>query len=75
MTYLLLKGKIEILQSVSSIVVELWHDLPTSIKNLNTFTFSGKVKEFLFKLKLKPDSQIQTQIMPKTAFICVYFLS
>ena len=38
-------------QSVSSIVVlvDLWQDLPTSLKNLNTFTFPGKVKEFLLK--------------------------
>ena len=35
--------------SVSSIVVDLWQDLPTSLKNLNTFTFPGKVKEFLLK--------------------------
>jgi len=32
-------------QSVSSIVVDLWQDLSTSLKNLNTFTFPGKVKE------------------------------
>ena len=36
-------------QSVSSIVVDFWQDLPTSLKNLNTFTFPGKVKEFLLK--------------------------
>ena len=30
-------------------VVDLWQDLPTSLKNLNTFTFPGKVKEFLLK--------------------------
>ena len=36
-------------QSVSSIVVDLWQDPPTSLKNLNTFTFPGKVKEFLLK--------------------------
>ena len=36
-------------QSVSSIVVDLWQGLPTSLKNLNTFTFPGKVKEFLLK--------------------------
>ena len=36
-------------QSVSSIVVDLWQDLPTSLKNLNTFTFPCKVKEFLLK--------------------------
>ena len=36
-------------QSVSSVAVELWQDLPTSFKNPNTFTFSGKVKEFLLK--------------------------
>ena len=36
-------------QSVSSIVVDLWQDLPTSLKNLNTFTFPGKLKEFLLK--------------------------
>ena len=56
-------------QSVSSIVVDLWQDLPTSLKNLNTFTFPGKVKEFL--LKLNPVSKI----MPTTAFICTYYLS
>ena len=32
-------------KSVSSIVVDLWQDLPTSLKNLNTFTFPGKVKK------------------------------
>ena len=36
-------------QSVSSIVVDLWQDLPTSLKNLNPFTFPGKLKEFLLK--------------------------
>ena len=36
-------------QSVSSIVVDLWQDLSTSLKNLNTFTFPGKVKESLLK--------------------------
>ena len=36
-------------QSVSSIVVDLWQDLSTSLKNLNTFTFPGKVKEYLLK--------------------------
>ena len=56
-------------QSVSSIVVDLWQDLPTSLKNLNTFTFPGKVKEFL--LKHNPVSKI----MPTTAFICAYYLS
>ena len=40
-------------QSVSSIVVELWQDLPTSLKNLNTFSFSGKVKEFLLKTQFR----------------------
>ena len=32
-----------------SIVVDLWQDLSTSLKNLNTFTFPGKVKEYLLK--------------------------
>ena len=36
-------------QSVSSIVVDLWQDLSTSLKNLNTFTFPGKVKQSLLK--------------------------
>ena len=36
-------------QSVSTIVVDLWQDLSTSLKNLNTFTFPGKVKESLLK--------------------------
>ena len=36
-------------QSVSSFVVDLWQDLSTSLKNLNTFTFPGKVKESLLK--------------------------
>ena len=40
-------------QSVSSIVVDLWQDLPTSLKNLNTFSFSGKVKEFLLKTQFR----------------------
>ena len=36
-------------QSVSSIVVDLWQDLSNSLKNHNTFTFPGKVKEYLLK--------------------------
>ena len=40
-------------QSVSSTVVDLWQDLPTSLKSRNTFTFSGKVKEFLLKTQFR----------------------
>jgi len=38
-------------QYVSSIVVDLWQDLPTSLKTLNTLT--GKAKEFLFKTQFR----------------------
>ena len=31
-------------QSVSLVVVDIWQDVPTSLQNLNTFTFSGKVR-------------------------------
>ena len=40
-------------QSVSSIVVDLWQDLPTSLKSVNTLTFSGKRKEFLVKTQFR----------------------
>ena len=55
-------------QSVSSIVVDLWQDLSTSLKNLNTFTFPGKVKESLLKTQF-----IVSKIMPTTAYTLAYF--
>jgi hypothetical protein len=36
-------------QSVSSIAVDLWQDLPCQLKDLPNFSFSRKVKRFLLK--------------------------
>ena len=63
-------------------------DLLTSLKNLNTFTFPGKVKKFENDVLFSNDAGILgkrnsefsqlnpvSKIMPTTAFICAYFLS
>ena len=68
-------------QSVSSIEVDLWQDLPNSLKKLNTLTFSGKAKALIF-LKLNSESKMLSRFLALLRLIiiivvvlkCVYLL-